>query len=61
MAAGGQNSDFQTFLDFEKTRAFWDLLIEFSKITKGFVWAKYEEIENFETVAGFSIFTETGS
>ena len=22
---------------------------------------KYEEIENFETVAGFSIFTETGS
>jgi len=33
MAAGGQNSDFQTFLDFEKTRALWDLLIEFSKIT----------------------------
>ena len=25
-AAGGQNGDFQTFLDFEKTRAFWDLL-----------------------------------
>ena len=24
-AAGGQNGDFQTFLDFEKTRAFWDL------------------------------------
>ena len=28
---------------------------------KGFIWAKYEETENFETVAGFSIFTETGS
>ena len=27
----------------------------------GFIWAKYEETENFETVAGFSIFTETGS
>ena len=25
MAAGGQNGDFQTFLDFEKTRALWDL------------------------------------
>ena len=33
MAAGGQNGDFQTFLDFEKTRALWDLLIVFSKIT----------------------------
>ena len=32
-AAGGQNGDFQTFLDFEKTRALWDLLIVFSKIT----------------------------
>ena len=29
----GQNNDFQTFLDFEKTRALWDLLIVFSKIT----------------------------
>ena len=46
MAAGGQNNDFQTFLDSEKTPALWE---------------KYEEIENFETVAGFSIFTETGS
>ena len=27
MAAGGQNGDFQTFLDFEKTQALWDLLI----------------------------------
>ena len=27
----------------------------------GFIWAKYEETENFETVAGFAIFTETGS
>ena len=25
VAAGGQNGDFQTFLDFEKTRALWDL------------------------------------
>jgi len=33
MAAGGQNSDFQTFLDFEKTRSLWDLLIVFAKIT----------------------------
>ena len=33
IAAGGQNGDFQTFLDFEKTRALWDLLIVFSKIT----------------------------
>jgi len=33
MAAGGQNGDFQTFLDFEKTLALWDLLIVFSKIT----------------------------
>ena len=32
-AAGGQNGDFQTFLDFEKTRALWDLVIVFSKIT----------------------------
>ena len=31
------------------------------KITKVSVWAKYKEIENFETVAGFAIFTETGS
>ena len=31
------------------------------QVTKGFIWAKYEEIENFETVARFSIFTETGS
>ena len=31
MAAGDQNGDFQTFLDFEKTRALWDLLIVFSK------------------------------
>ena len=33
MVAGGQNGDFQTFLDFEKTRPLWDLLIVFSKIT----------------------------
>ena len=32
-AAGGQNGDFQTFFDFEKTRALWVLLIVFSKIT----------------------------
>ena len=44
-----------------KTKARWDVLIMFSKITKGLVWAKYGEIENFETVAGFSIFPETGS
>ena len=31
------------------------------EVHEGFIWAKYEEIENFETVAGFSIFTETGS
>ena len=30
---GGQNGDFQTFLDFEKLPALWDLLIVFSKIT----------------------------
>ena len=29
IAAGGQNGDFQTFLDLEKTRALWDLLIVF--------------------------------
>ena len=28
------------------------------KLTNGFIWAKYEEIENFETGAGFSIFTD---
>jgi len=33
MAAGSQNGDFQTFLDFEKTKALWELLIVFSKIT----------------------------
>ena len=33
MAAGGQNGDFRTLLDFGKTRALWDLLIVFSKIT----------------------------
>ena len=27
-------------------------------LTNGFIWAKYEEIENFETGAGFSIFTD---
>ena len=32
--AAGQNGDFQTFLDFEKTKARWDILIMFSKITK---------------------------
>ena len=58
-AAVGQNGYFQTFLDFEKTWVLWDLLIVFSKyFTKGFIWAKYEEIENFETGAGFSIFTD---
>ena len=31
--AAGQNGDFQTFLDFEKTKARWDILIMFSKIT----------------------------
>ena len=29
----GQNGDFQTFLDFEKNKALWDILIMFSKIT----------------------------
>ena len=33
MAVGRQNGDFQTFLDFEKPRVLWDLLIVFSKIT----------------------------
>ena len=33
MAAGSQNGDFQTFLDFEKTKALQELLIVFSKIT----------------------------
>ena len=46
-AAGGQNGDFQTFLDFEKTRALWDLLIVFSKITHkrlylGKIWRKWK-------------------
>ena len=31
--AAGQNGDFETFLDFEKTKARWDILIVFSKIT----------------------------
>ena len=31
--AAGQNGDFQTFLDFEKNKARWDILIMFSKIT----------------------------
>ena len=32
--AAGQNGDFyKTFLDFEKTKARWDILIVFSKIT----------------------------
>ena len=31
--AVGQNGDFQTFLDFEKNKARWDILIMFSKIT----------------------------
>ena len=31
--AAGQNGDFRTFLDFEKTKARWDILIMFSKIT----------------------------
>ena len=31
--AAGQNGDFQTFLDFEETKARWDILIVFSKIT----------------------------
>ena len=31
--AGSQNGDFQTFLDFEKTKALQELLIVFSKIT----------------------------
>ena len=29
--------------------------------TKGFISAKYEEIELFETFVGFSVFSETGS
>ena len=63
MAAGGQHGDFQTFLDFEKTPALGDLLIVFSKITQKrlYLGKLYEESENFEIVAGFSIFTETGS
>ena len=35
MAAGGQNGDFQTFLDFEKTRALWDLLKQLLKALFG--------------------------
>ena len=31
--AAVQNDDFQTFLDFEKTKAHRDILITFSKIT----------------------------
>ena len=31
--ARGQNGDFQTFLNFEKTKGRWDILIVFSKIT----------------------------
>ena len=31
--AAVQNGDFQTLLDFEKTKARWDILIMFSKIT----------------------------
>ena len=31
--ARGQKGDFQTFLDFEKTKARWDILIVFSKIS----------------------------
>ena len=31
--AAGQNGDFQTFLDFEKSKARWDILIMFSEIT----------------------------
>ena len=31
--AAGQNGDFQTFLDFEVSKARWDILIMFSKIT----------------------------
>ena len=33
MTAAGQTGDFQTFLDFEKNKARWDILIMFSKIT----------------------------
>ena len=32
MTAAGKNGDFQTFLDFEKTKVHWDILIMFSKI-----------------------------
>ena len=31
--AAVQNGDFQTLLNFEKTKARWDILIMFSKIT----------------------------
>ena len=31
--AASQNGDFQTFLDFEKNKVRWDILIMFSKIT----------------------------
>ena len=31
--AAGQNGDFQIFLDFEKNKARWGILIMFSKIT----------------------------
>ena len=31
--AAGENDDFQTFLDSEKTKACWDILIMFSKIS----------------------------
>ena len=30
-------------------------------LNKGFICAKYEEIELFETFVGFSVFSETGS
>ena len=32
-SAAVQNGDFQTLLNFEKTKARWDILIMFSKIT----------------------------
>ena len=33
VTAAGQNGDFQTFLDFDKNKARWDISIMFSKIT----------------------------
>ena len=43
--AGGQNGDFQTFLDFEKTRALWELLIVFSNSLKALFGQNIKKLE----------------